>query len=463
MKAKVTSTAISKDLPEGYRMTELGPLPEEWGVAQLREALEEVMERVKDSDLPHANELPVLSLTKNDGLILQSERFGKRIATKDVSEYKVVKERQIVYNPYVIWEGAVHILSKLKAGIVSPVYPVFQAKRGVANPYFLDAWLRTPLAISAYNRFAAGAVNRRRAIRKRDFLQINFPLPPLPEQRAIAHVLRTVQRSKEATEQVIAALKELKKSLMRHLFTYGPVPIDQVDRVELQDTEIGPLPKHWGVKKLGDLQIEEVLWVKNGFPQGKFNEIGEGIPHLRPFNITEDGVISLSQIKYVPAPPDGSLYWLQKGDIILNNTNSESLVGKVAIFGLDGSFVLSNHMTIIRVRKPQVLNNAWLMYWLLQLWQIGFTQSLARRHVNQASISLSRLKDIPIPFPPLSEQREITRILQAVDRKIEAEENRKVALEALFKSLLHNLMTAKRRLPEPFVAQFAQGSSEEAV
>ena len=54
-----------------------------------------------------------------------------------------------------------------------------------------------------------------------------------------------------------------------------------------------------------------------------------------------------------------------------------------------------------------------------------------------------------------AEQHEIARILQTVDRKIEAEEAREEALDALFRSLLHHLMTAKIRLPADFIAQFA--------
>jgi type I restriction enzyme S subunit len=53
---------------------------------------------------------------------------------------------------------------------------------------------------------------------------------------------------------------------------------------------------------------------------------------------------------------------------------------------------------------------------------------------------------IPIPLPPLSEQREIARMLQAVDAKIAAEQTRRAALEDLFKTLLHELMSGRRRV-----------------
>ena len=75
------------------------------------------------------------------------------------------------------------------------------------------------------------------------------------------------------------------------------------------------------------------------------------------------------------------------------------------------------------------------------------------------NINQGNLKAIPIPVPPLNEQHEIARVLQTVDRKIEAEENRKQALDDLFKTLLHNLMMAKIRLPKEFIRRFEETGS----
>jgi len=62
-----------------------------------------------------------------------------------------------------------------------------------------------------------------------------------------------------------------------------------------------------------------------------------------------------------------------------------------------------------------------------------------------------------MPLPPLSEQRAIARVLRTVDKKLQAEEARKQALEALFKSLLNNLMTGKIRVRMLFCLMLEKG------
>lgn len=419
-----------------FKDTELGLLPEEWLVVTVSEAVirKPHVPKVKRSEYSPIGKIPVIDQ-------------GQQFIAGFVDEAKPYSEEL----PVIVFGDHTRVLKYVDFPFVAGAdgTQVLLPNKALFYPLFLYYAL---LSIQIPNR----GYNRHFALLREQ----KVPLPPLPEQRAIAHVLRTVQEAKRATERVIAALRDLKKSLMRHLFTYGPVPISDVGAqhaAPLQDTEIGPIPAHWQVVRLGDLVAKGDIWLKNGFAHGGHNQAKSGVPHLRPFNITNTGEITLAQVKYVPPPTDESSYWILPGDIIFNNTNSEELVGKTAYFGLDGKFVFSNHMTLIRVLSDD-LNAYWLSKYFHWLWSQRVFQGLCRRHVNQASIGLERLQQVIIPLPPLPEQQEIARILRAVDGRIQAEEAYARALDDLFKSLLHELMSGRLRVVPDSVAQSAVGA-----
>jgi type I restriction enzyme S subunit len=285
-------------------------------------------------------------------------------------------------------------------------------------------------------------------------LSFPIPLPPLPEQRAIAHVLRAVQRAQEATERVIAALRELKKSLMRHLFTYGPVPVDQAEQVKLKETEIGLVPEYWEVVPISEQCKVRGSSISFSKLQLMDSEHGSGvIVHalkVADMNLPRNERNILRTHLHVRLPkqtvqkraiPPGSVVFPKRGAAIATNKKRLTTAWTV----LDPN--------LIAVIPGQRVDSGYLFFWFLtfdltELQDPGPTPQLNKKDVEP----------IVFPLPPLPEQHEIARILQAVDEKIRAEEARQQALEALFQTLLHDLMTAQIRLPADFIARFAVGA-----
>ncbi|RTI08669.1 hypothetical protein CSW30_06700 [Thermus scotoductus] len=291
-----------------------------------------------------------------------------------------------------------------------------------------------------------GTTGRRR-LPKAVVQSLQIPLPPLPEQRAIAYVLRTVQESKEATERVITVLRELKKSLMRHLFTYGPVPVDAIERVELQETEIGPLPAHWRVVRLREV-VEKAKQVDpRKKPDWNFKYVD-----VSSISNTKLSIETWSEISGENAPSRARKL-VKEGDIIFATVRPYLKRIAMVPAHLDGH-VVSTAFCVIRCKAELATPN----YVFFAVSLDNFVQRVVEQQRGSSYPAVTD-KDVLnglIPLPPLSEQREIARMLQAVDARIEAEEKKKAALEALFKTLLHHLMTAKIRLPEEFVARFAE-------
>ena len=426
-----------RDLPLDFNTAISGPLPGEWQAVKLGAVF----------DIQQGK---ALSRRNNKGIrprpflrtanILWGSIDLSRLDYMDFTEKEEQKYR-LQPGDLLVCEGGDVGRTAIWEGQLDSVYYQNHLHRlrpkvlGV-EPLFVMYWMQA--AMTLFNLYLGSSNKTTIANLSRSRLaDFDIPLPPLPEQRAIAHVLRTAQGSKEATEQVIAALKELKKSLMRHLFTYGPVPVDRTDRVEMQETEIGPLPKHWRVMRLGDVAA---LRKETMHPSENPNARYVGLEHLAPGEI---------QIKRFSSAKDArsTKAVFNKGDVLYGKLRP--YLDKAALAEWPG--ICSTDILVLQPKVPPLFL-AYLMHASFVLNHAIATTT----GVNHPRTSWKVLSQAIVPLPPLPEQREIARILQAVDRKIEAEENRKTALEALFKSLLHDLMTARRRLPKDYVRLFEE-------
>jgi type I restriction enzyme, S subunit len=161
------------------------------------------------------------------------------------------------------------------------------------------------------------------------------------------------------------------------------------------------------VVRVGDLMVSD----ESGFACGKSKLVDHGLPHLRPFNITDDGRLELGQVYQVPvneAPK--SKRQLLPGDVLFNNTNSAELVGKTAIIREPMTAGFSNHLTRIRVDAKRV-EPAYFAQWLRRLRTTGFFTAQATQWVSQAAFRTSELRALEIDLPSMGEQRRVVDLL----------------------------------------------------
>ncbi|NTW88551.1 MAG: restriction endonuclease subunit S [Desulfobulbaceae bacterium] len=270
-------------------------------------------------------------------------------------------------------------------------------------------------------------------ITRENLKSLEIYLPPFPEQRKIAGVLGVVQRAIEQQERLLHLTAELKKTLLHQLFTQGLRGEPQ------KQTEIGPVPESWEVKPLEDYLTEAQYGIS-----AKGSETGR-YAVLRMTN-QQQGKISGTNLQYIDMTPEQfEKFRVKRQDILFNRTNSLELVGRTAIFDLEGDFVFASYL--IRLRsdafrlRPFFLNH----YFNCEETQIRL-KSIATRAVSQSNISATRLRGFVVPLPPLEEQDEIVDNIDCLDRKIAVHAQKKLFYEDIFRTLLHQLMTAQIRV-----------------
>ncbi len=145
------------------------------------------------------------------------------------------------------------------------------------------------------------------------------------------------------------------------------------------------------------------------------NQDKSGALQLRPYSITSEGKIDLSQSKFVKCDNAQLLkYKLEEGDILFNNTNSPELVGKTALFSDKINCVFSNHITRIRINKESA-DPGYIARYLNNLFTTKVFYTRCQQWVNQAAIPKTELGKLSVPLPPITVQRKISSILEKAE------------------------------------------------
>ncbi len=268
---------------------------------------------------------------------------------------------------------------------------------------------------------------------------VEIPLPPLPVQQKIVEVLDTIQEAVELQQKIIEKTKELKKSLMNLLFHYGLAGLrvkeltglqaaeltsSQIEKLglKLKKTEIGEIPEHWEVVRVGEvcrLRKEQVI------PNP--NEKYIGLEHLDggETRICRHGLGS--EVRSLK----NKFY---REDILYGKLRP--YLDKAGIAEFEG--VCSTDLLVVAAEADKI--SPFYLAWLMHTPKFLSFARETMSGTNHPRTSWDSLKVFTLALPPLSEQKEIAEILQTIDQKMEIEKRKKELYQELFKTMLNKIM-----------------------
>jgi type I restriction enzyme S subunit len=162
------------------------------------------------------NDLTLLSITREKGVIPRDEVERKDTSNDDKSKYLRICPGDIGYNTMRMWQG-VSALSDLE-GIVSPAYTICVPKNNIDAKY-ASFLFKTPVVMNLFLRYSQGLTSDTWNLKFRHFSEIKITIPEKAEQQKIAFVLSAADIEIETHKKQLFVLKEQKKGLMQQILT----------------------------------------------------------------------------------------------------------------------------------------------------------------------------------------------------------------------------------------------------
>lgn len=387
------------------------------GFVRLREMLDEFDERLGLRPEPE-----VLTLTEKNGFVSQQERFNKRLATDDTSEYKVVSMNDIAFNPYLLWAGAIAQNTKWHTGIISPVYPTFRVRRGY-SPRFVNYLLCSGHLAARYSSISHGSVPRRRRASVEDFLNLPVAAPPaLRQQEEIANLLDEADELRKLRAKADGRTAEVMPALFHEMF--GDVANSSM---------------------LGEL-VEEFRYGTS------IKSSGEGKPTLRIPNVIE-GSVNVEKLKFVPvSDTEFGRLQLKDGDLLFVRTNGNiDNVGRSAVFDSRAiesagynpkEFVFASYLIRARL-KNGVAHPLFIQCYLASQEGREVLRARCKTSAGQFNINTEGLGTLPVPMPAADLQNEFAQRVMEI-RALRAEQTKsQEQLDGLFKSMSYRAFSGE--------------------
>ena len=363
-----------------------------------------------------ASDYPVLSITKSDGVVLQSDKFKKRIASTDTEQYKLVKRGQLVQGIH-IDEANFGIQSIVDIGIVSPAYKIWNVDFQKIVPKYLETVLRSPRSVRYYSSKFNGSVKRRERITDSDFLAMEIPFPSKEQQQYAVDVLEKACSMTTLYQQQLQKLDELVKARFVEMFG-----------------ELDKNPYGWKLLSLGALIAScEAGWSGTGTQRKK--QDGE-VAVLKVSAVTK-GYFIPSECKVLDNQSNIKKYiYPQKGDLLFSRANTREMVGATVVITED----FPEHILPDKLWKISYVEaaNVWYMKYALSSKPIRsiFSSISTGTSGSMYNVSMEKFKSIEIPLPPLNLQNQFAAFVEQADKTKVAIKKALDETQLLFDSLM---------------------------
>ena len=414
IKARIESIRRG-EVPEGYKRTKIGIVPNEWGNVLFSTLIESFSVYTEDLE-----KYPLYSLTIEEGITPKTERYERSFLVKKKNAYKVMRPNDFAYNPMNLRFGAVARYKGEKLISVSGYYDIFTTKSKL-DLEFMDNFLIFDNMITYYNKVSIGSLIEKQRVHFSNFLNFELPLPPLTERNRIAEILAGQDRVIALKEQLLAEKQKQKKYFMQQLLT--------------GKKRLPGFSGEWKEGELGDMVLE---CNDGSTPSRKNDDFFNGdinwvvVEDIRPYIYSTKEKLSKKGVE------SANLKVWKRGTVIISTCASIGLVGILCC-----EAATKQGITAILVNEDN--SNEYVRFWLENEKSalLKFAQGSSIREIR--SPILLKLK---INYPCMQEQNAIVKILLMADKEIELLKKDIEQEKLKKKSLMQLLLTGIVRVDE---------------